>query len=303
MPAPALPAEVVHLPFEAGPFRMAMGLLARDPAEMIELDDQYPAEMTERRALLAARHDEVFAALPCSEAAGRELLERLATLLPGRFPGSFSRDGAQLHNHITGETWDIAAPGMAPLELAGRLVQEDLCLLLPGPEGPVLIAACLCFPSRWSLAEKLGHPLAAIHGPVPFYGERLSRPVDRLLSTLKPGRLVERLNWSLVDDAALYQPAGHGRRGHNPDITAENAGQRVFLRVERQTLSPLPESGAVVFTIRIHRYPLERITADPALAATLLQAVSALPEAMAVYKSLLPFQAAVLAHLAARAAG
>lgn len=299
---PALPAEIVHLPFEAGPFRMAMGLLARDPAEMIELDDQYPAEMAERRALLAARHAEVFAALPGSEAAGAEMLARLAELLPARFPAWFERRGERLHNRLTGEAWDLAAPRLPPLEIAGRLVQEDICLLRPGPDGPVLIAACLCFPSRWSLAEKLGHQLAAIHGPVPFYGERLARPVDRLIDTLKAGKLVERLNWSLVDDAALFQPAGHGRRDHNADITPANAGQRVFLRVERQTLSRLPASGTVVFTIRIHRYALERIAAAPAQAATLLAAVRALPEAMATYKSLLPFRAALLAYLDARAA-
>lgn len=300
---PALPPERVHLPFEAGPFRMAMGLLALDPAGMIELDDQYPAEMAERRALLARRHGEVFASLPGSEAAGAELLGRLATVLPARFPEWFERQGDVLHNHLTGEAWDLAAPALPPLEIAGRLVQEDLCLLRPGPEGPVLIAACLCFPSRWSLAEKLGHPLQAIHAPVPFYGERLGRPVDRLIATLKPGRLVERLNWSLVDDAALFQPAGHGRRGHDPGITAGNAGERVFLRVERQTLSRLEQSGTVVFSIRIHRYPLARIAADPAVAKTLLAAVQALPEAMAVYKSVLPFRAALLAHLAAHAAG
>lgn len=297
-----LPPETVHLPFEAGPFRMAMGLLARDPAEMIELDDQYLPEMAERRALLAQRHDEVFATLPGSEAAGAELLHRLAALLPARHPQAFAAEAGTLHNRLTGERWNLAAPTLPPLEIAGRLVQEDLCLLRPGADGPVLIGACLCFPSRWSLAEKLGHPLMAIHAPVPFYADRLGRPVDRLIATLKPGRLVERLNWSLVDDAALFQPAGHGRRGHNPGITADNAGERVFLRVERQTLSPLEASGTVVFTIRIHRYPLARIAADPALAATLLEAVQALPEAMAVYKSLLPFRDALLAYLARQAA-
>ena len=47
----ALPAEALHLPFEAGPHRMTLGLVARRPGELIELDDRYPAEMAERRAL------------------------------------------------------------------------------------------------------------------------------------------------------------------------------------------------------------------------------------------------------------
>ncbi|MBN8892740.1 MAG: DUF3445 domain-containing protein [Rhodospirillales bacterium] len=280
-----------------------MGLIAREPDALIELDACYPAELAERRALLDGNRAAVFAALPESDAARAEVLALLGELLPRRFSDWFARDGVMLHNYITGETWNLAEPPRDPLEVAGRLVQEDLCLLQPGPEGPVLTAAVLCFPSRWNLAEKLGRPLAAIHGPVPLYADRLSRPVDRLLATLKPGRLVERLNWSLVDDAALFQPGGHGRRAHNALVTAENAGETVFLRVERQTLSLLPASGAVLFGIRIHRYPLARIAARPAVAADLLDAVRALPEAMATYKSLPPIRAAVLAYLAAHAEG
>lgn len=298
----ALPAETVHLPFEAGPFRMAMGLVARDPGEMIELDERYPAEMAERRALLEGRREEVLAWVPGSEAARAEVLATLARMLPARYPDWFGRDGVMLHNHLTGETWDLAAPGLDPLEVAGRLVQEDLCLLRPEADGPVLIGAALCFPSRWSLREKLGRRLADVHGPVPLYGERLARPVDRLIGTLKAGKLVERLNWSLVDDAALFQPAGHGRRQRNLAVTAENAGAQVFLRVERQTLSRLPESGTVLFTIRIHRYPLARIAAQAAVAGELLAAVRALPEAMAAYKSLPTIREAVEAYLQAAAA-
>lgn len=298
-----LPPETIHLPFEAGPYRMAMGLIACPPEALIELDEHYPAEMVERRRLLDERRADVFAALPEAAPAGTELLERLATLLVARHPEWFARDGVMLHNHLTGETWNLAAPDRDPLEIAGRLVQEDLCLLLPGPDGPVLAAAVLCFPSRWRLSEKIGRPLAAIHDPVPFYGERLARPVDRLLGALRPGRLVERYNWSIVDDPALFQPAGHGRQAHDPRITAGNAGETLFLRVERQTLSLLPASGAVLFGIRIHRHPLARIAAEPGIAARLAAAIAALPEPMAAYKSIAPFRAALLAYLERLQAG
>ncbi len=293
-----LPAEAVHLPFEAGPYRMAMGLLACDPEALIELDDRYPEELRERKNLLETRRNDVLSVLPEAAEAGFELLQRLGTLLPTRFPAWFSRDGVMLHNHITDETWNLAEPTLDPLEIAGRLVQEDLCLLRPGPDGPVLVSAVLCFPSRWRLSEKIGRPMAAIHTPVPFYGERLSRPVDRLMATLKPGKLVERFNWSVVDDPALFQPGGHGRRAHDATITAGNAGTALFLRVERQTLSLLPASFTVLFSIRIHRYPLARIAAQPAVAASLRGAVQALPAEMAAYKSILPFRAALLAYLA-----
>ena len=53
-PEQALPAEVLHLPFEAGPHRMTLGLVARRPGELIELDDRYPGEMAERLGISAS---------------------------------------------------------------------------------------------------------------------------------------------------------------------------------------------------------------------------------------------------------
>jgi hypothetical protein len=158
----------------------------------------------------------------------------------------------------------------------------------------------LCFPSRWSLAEKLGQPMLAIHAPVPLYGERLGRPVDRFFGALAEGKLVERFNWSIVDDPALHQPKGHGRRALNEAITAENAGETLFLKVERQTLSRVGDDGTVLFTIRVHCTSLARAVTTQAIAADLAEAVAALPDALALYKSILPFRAALLRYLANR---
>ena len=297
MRPPDLPAEAFYLPFEAGPYRMMLGLVARPETELIELDERYPAEMAERRTLLDSRRAEVFAATAGSEAARREALDRIAAVLPVRHPSHFGCDGDALHNRLTGERWDLADPPCDPLELAGRLVQEDLCLIGVEEGVPVLRAAVLCAPSRWRLHEKIGRPLAGIHDRVPLYADTLSAPVDRFMRHLKPGKLTERLNWSVTDDPALFQVEGKHRTGLDPSFTAANAGARLFLRVERQTLSRLPRSGFVLFTIRVHTYPLSRVAAQPGAAARLAEAVRAMPEAMAAYKSLPPFRAALLAFL------
>ena len=296
-----LPPEAVHLPFEDGPFRMAMGLVSCPAADWIELDDRYPAEMAQRRALLTGRHGEVFAVCPGSEAARAEALALLAAHLPHRFPAWFRREGDTLRNALTGECWNLATPPCDPLELAGRLVQEDLCLVRPGPDGPVLEAAVLCAPSRWRLLEKIGRPLLRVHAPVPFYAQRLGAPVDRFMRLLRPGRTALRMNWSVVDDPALFQPGGKHRTERDASITAANAGERLSLRAERQTFRSLAGSGAVLFTIRVHSYPLARVAAVPGAAARLSAAVRALPAEMGAYKSLPVFQEALLAHLAAKA--
>jgi hypothetical protein len=302
MDAPvALPRQTVHLSFDPGPWRMAMGLVATPPDDLIELDERYPEEMAERRRLLATRHADVFATLPGSEAARQEVLDILADLLPRRFPAWFTRDGANLHNRLTQETWNLDSLPHDPLEVAGRLVQEDLCLLRLTPDGPILDAAILCFPSRWSLAEKLGQPLATIHTRVPFYADRLAKPVDRLMPNLRDGKLVVRLNWGITDDPALYAESRKFRREHNPDITAANAGEKIWFRVERQTLRLLPRSGGVLFGIRTHLYKIARLAADRQVAADLASAISSLPPEMALYKSIPPFREALMAYLTDKA--
>lgn len=298
----SLPPPVVHLPFDAGPYRMTMGLLAVEPDAFIVIDDRYPDEMAQRRALLAERRDEVLAALPEAGEACTELLETLADLLPRRFPDWFARQGDRIANHLTGETWPLDATGLAALEIAGRLVQEDLCLLQLRDGVPHLTGGVLCFPAGWRLLEKLGLPLAAVHGPVPIYPDRLARPVDRLIATLKDGKMVERVNWSVLDTDALYRPRGHNIRKRNESVTAANAGERMFLRVERQTLRRLPRSEAVVFGIRTYVYPIGPIAADKAVAARLAAAVRGLPEELAAYKSVGVVREPLLEYLDARAA-
>ena len=46
-------------------------------------------------------------------------------------------------------------------------------------------------------------------------------------------------------------------------ITAENAGDRLVTRMERETLSRFPKSRAILFTIRTHMKPLNRFQAMP----------------------------------------
>lgn len=279
---------------------MQLGLVARNPADLITIDALYPAHLAQRRALLTERRDEVFGAVAGSEAARAEVLALLGAVLPARYPRWFTRDGTRLHNHLTGETCDLARPGIDPLEAAGRLVQEDLCVIAPGDRGPVLAAAMLCFPTGWRLSDKLGRSLATVHEPVPYYDERLARPVDRLIGRLRPGRMVERVTWSLVDDPALFQPGALEHPESGSRITAANAGETLFLRTERQTLSPLP-GGAVLFGIRVRVHRLAAVCARPAEAARLAGAVRRLPEEMQRYKGVLPFRAALLDWLDARA--
>ena len=286
----------LYTPFEA-PYRMAMGLMALSEPEWLEVDAGLADDLWEKRRLLAAQRDEVFRALPGSQAAQREVLDLLLGHLARHHAGTHRRNGRFLTLVPLGETVELDAAGPDALDLAGRLVQEDLCLLQRDEAVWRLTAASVCFPTRWALKAKMGRPLAAIHEPVPGYAERLGSPVDRFFDRLRTERPVWRLNWSLTDDAALFQPGGHGRTTANPALNADNAGDAVWLRTERQTLRRLPESGAILFTIRIHRHPLAALATRPEAARRLRQAIETMPPEMQRYKSIPALGEAVLGWL------
>jgi hypothetical protein len=286
-----------YLPFADGRFRLALGLMPLKPAEWIEIDAGLARDLAEKRALAETRHGEVFATRADAAEPSAELLALLADHLPRHHAGTFRIAGGTLHNFATGEDWDVAHPPLHPLDLAGRLVQEDFCLLVSVGGCYVLAGASLAAPARWRLADKLGKPLVDIHAPVPGYDDTLGTPVDRLFATMKPDRIVWRLNWSIVDDPARFQPVSIpvGR-----PVTAENAGAALWLRVERQTLRKLPLTGAVVFTIRTHITRLDRAIETAPHAAALAASLRSMPEPMQDYKNIAPVAQALLAWLDAR---
>ncbi len=200
--------------------RVAMGLHPLDLAEWIEVDDRLPDELAEKRRLLAERRDDVLRIMPAAATGARETLALLSEHLPRRYPQVYRQEGARLANRATGEIWDLAADDLHPLELASRLVQEDLCLMgrEDGDDRYRLTGACVCFP-RWRMPEKLGRSLNAIHEPVPHYDpalvamDRLCTPAGRT-THVAPEREHPR-------QPALFQPGGHQR--HRATITAQNA--------------------------------------------------------------------------------
>jgi len=213
------------------------GLAPLDPKTWIETDEHFAEHMAYREQLIADHRDIVFAETEGSDASQRECLETLLENLSARSDYDVSSGGVRRPDQGVVELDD--AP---PVITAGRLAQEDFCILEKGSEEYVLTSAILCFPSRWSLAEKIGHPLTAIHGPVPDYTEDLAKRVNRVFVGVKVGLPLWRANWTVHDHAELHQPSGGWRR--------EEGGDTLYIRVERQTFVRLPKTQAVVFGIR-----------------------------------------------------
>jgi dimethylamine monooxygenase subunit A len=296
-----------YLPFADGkPFALRMGLLALPAEQWIEIGEDYAAQLGEKRKLFAARHGDVLQALPEAEAASAEALALLLDHLRTYHSERFAFDGDKLRNLATDEDFDLAHSPLHPLEQAGRLIQEDFCILQPDEAGRGdtyrLTAGAVCFPSNWKLSDKIGRALADVHGPVPGYAEKLGAPVDRFFKNLAAGTIMARANWLLHATPELFQ-AGHKLDAATAAaITPENAGEKLWLRVERQTLRRLPQSGAVLFTIRTHITQLCDAIRDTSSALALALAVRTMPHDFAHYRSMDAFRAVLLEWLEQRTA-
>jgi hypothetical protein len=200
--------------------------------EWLIRDDAFAAQMAYRDQLIATRRAEVFKATPESLPLQEELLETMLAELDEAHRKGRRPDGVQVP--LTG----------APLLIAARLVQEDL-LIMDMAEEPRLVAGVLCFPASWSLAEKFGGGLAAIHGPVKDYTDEMATRVRRMFEAIRPEQPLWRANFLRYAEADLHQPRRHGAARPAPISGG-------FVRVERQTLRKLPRTGAVVFGI--HTY-------------------------------------------------
>jgi hypothetical protein len=112
-------------------------------------------------------------------------------------------------------------------------------------------------------------------------------------------QIYSRRNWSLYDNSYLRHDivSGQPNKINQKPITSSNAGERLWLRVERQTLRKLKETGSILFTIRIHLRQLKHIVGFDGMATKLSKALSALPPEMQAYKQTDMFADSAQAYL------
>jgi hypothetical protein len=241
--------------------------------------DEDPAHRKVRTLL--AHPDQAFAMLDRSWAAQAEIL--------GLMSAHFGLD-------------PVADTERPPLQRAAALVDDDLCVMEKMDGHWVLTAASLCAPSFFSAAEVIGKSLGALHDPVTGFGAELLPRVARIFDSLRSDQLVERRNWSVVASGDLFLPDSKPVRAAQPGIRAEDAGSALFIRMERQTLRLMPQTGAILFTIRIWRHDLNWLTAHPdrlnAFAQAWDKVISEEGQTFRDYKGLGPLDPLVRAFLA-----
>ena len=152
---------------------------------------------------------------------------------------------------------------LPPLWHASRAVADDLCLMERRDGAWRLTALSLCAGSLFTASEVIGRSLSELHRPVPGFEQRLLTRVTRIFDGLRDGLVLERRNWSVVSSPDLFLTDAGPMRAAIPAIDPARAADALHVRVERQTLRRLPNSGGMVFTIRLWIDPLSAIAADP----------------------------------------
>lgn len=265
-----------HIPHLASPEVLAMGLRPLDPCDWIETDTSLSRLHHHTLAMRQQHGDAVYAALPSSLEAQRELLSLLCGHLLKDHAGAYRRDGTGIASAAGGFHVALTDGDPEPLWQASSLVADDLIIMQPSARGYLLAAASLASPSHWRLQDKLGRPMDAIHDPIPGIHRQLTPRIDRFFAHVSPERPVSRFNWALQTDPGLFHPAAPG--------AVADTDAALYYRVERQTLRRLPCSGAVAFTIRVFLHPLDALSAVPGAIDSLVRAVDAMPPALARYK-------------------
>jgi hypothetical protein len=282
MPSPTDPLRSLT----DGSYRFQMALRPGPGTPFFAPTPNHAEVMAERRSLLGAHPGLYAAALPGTA----RLLDAAAALVHGWLadtptappppppaPRSEQADALAAWCARTGQAWE---PDWVVLQRDNDATYR-------------LAAGAVCFPSGWALPDKLGHPLEAIHAPVPGLNHALGRQIHVFLERLKPGAVWWRDNWGLSADSALnHHPSRHGR-----PLTTETPLTAAWLRYEEQLLARLPGSRDVLFGIRVGRVRLAEILPFPEVTRRLAEALRTMPEDVAVYKGIAAARTSLLRQL------
>ncbi len=262
-----------YLPFLDGPAVMAPKLRPIDEGAWLLPDTEAEAWLADKRRLMDSERDKVFAQAgdwandAAEEAAGLVLSAQSSAPLEAAF--------------------------FTPIERAASTVSDDLCVMVPRGGQFVLGAASLCAPTFWSLNENIGKPLSGLHSLLPQGGAELSSRINRIFEGLQAGPVLERFNWTVQLSGEWFTPSSTPMKRALAEFEVIDAASDLFLRVERQTIRKLPETGAVLFTIRICVDPLPPILADRQVKELFAQAWQSTAEDVAAYKGWPHYQHAI----------
>ena len=258
------------------PYRWAaadfrLGLRRIRPESWILIGPEHADRMRQKRARLHDYQSFYYGSLPDSLPAQRELRRRVTTHLVTDHPQTFERSGSVVRSVITGQTLDLDDDSTEPLLQLSYLIEEDFMLLDDYGGTPRITAASNAYSTSGRLVASVGHDVAWAHVPVPRLTHKLGVRINQVLGSIHTASPCERFNWQLTPMATVFFPHDDPHAANAAAMNAvvailrqepARAGELLWIRVERQTLSRLPESNAVAFSLHTYSDPLSSVQSD-----------------------------------------
>lgn len=287
---------------------MTMGLKKVDLNEWLLMDETYGDVCDIREKVITENPEQTVLSEPMAAEAVSETYDMMIGFMVQRYPMYFVKEGSMVKNLARKTEFPLMAkhfPKNTPPQTLIRIVtqncQEDFLLMIWDEETQQyrLRSGSFAFPSGFDPSYKLNMTLKEIHGPVPLYKEKIEFSMDKFFAKLKVGQWVQRVNWAVQAHTNWYAPTQNHSSAEKilePLKYDELNFDKVFLRCERQWLTRLPKTGAIVFTIRTYLTPLSVIKQE-GRALEFADAILALPDNVAHYKNRPLWGSAVVEYL------
>ncbi|MBL8908017.1 MAG: DUF3445 domain-containing protein [Rhizobiales bacterium] len=297
-----------HRPFRTARAAFEIGLKPMPPETWLETGPDHAAFMAAKRARLDGLPPLFYGALPSSRPAQAELLALAAAHLARDHAGHFTAGQGRLCDHIDGSRHALS--GDEPLAILGRIVEEDFILIDRVDGADIITAASNAYTTSGRIVSSVGRSMRFAHEFVPGLNEELGARIDRVLANVQAGTPVVRFNWVLTTIADRLFPEG----AHDANVEASVraavelerdyrvAGERLWIRVERQTFMRLPQTRALAFGIHTYSHPLSSLAGDMECLAALRRLIGEYSEDRLRYSAMLAIKTPILRWLEERLA-
>lgn len=244
-----------YFPIKNGQYTTEPGLTKPD-SPIFEIDKEWPLYISNKKYCCRhhlSRHYARFRPNPATEKAICHFItDQLLASYPTFFRLENQKERDVLHCGLSGE--QIGYDGEDRFDALCRQIQEDVAVVQFNDTIDWLSLAHICAPNFWSAGEKIGKSFADIHEIVPGM---IKNHTPMLRAILRKGTF-ERFGWGVTYDSRLNHhphplPRIDEETWHNR--TFNLVEPKVYLRVERQTLTGFSNEKAILFTIRTYLYP------------------------------------------------
>ncbi|MCS3470011.1 hypothetical protein M2401_003761 [Pseudomonas sp. JUb42] len=262
-----------------------------------DIDEHYRSEMAER-ALVLDKDPRRCLVMPHMQEASWDALQMFMEHLSADYPQWFELDCDGNHWHWRNKALgidqrftfgDASTLPCEPLEFITRQVQGDIALLDQRDNDLFMDAGMVTSPADWSLAFDAGMSFKQWHSPVPMANQMgvFDRALKYLLA-IQVNQPVRRLNWTLTINPRLDSSPEtfHEWGADRGQITPDNVGSAVHLRVELQFMVRLPRSNGLMFSIRTYLISMNELVSHPGWGQRLHRVLRDLPDPIADYKGM-----------------